>query len=321
MSETVSESLAEKRAGDGVVSAQMAGRAELARAESAVDAPQNFDEPLILRATSGWSALKLGEIWHFRDLLFTLAGRDLKLRYKQTALGVIWVVLQPLMAAGIFTVVFGKIAKLDGDGKPYFVFAFVGQVAWGLFTNTLTKASGCLLGNSQLISKVYFPRFVLPLSGIPSSLIDFAVALAMYVAMVVICHFIPGLPPVVPGWGLVFLPLWIAIVLCIAMGIGLISAAYSVSYRDVQYILPVFLQMLMYASPVAYGNSAVPPWLKDYYYMNPLSSVLEGFRWSLLNTNPPDWRYVGLAAVWSVALLVAGAFSFKRMERRFADVI
>lgn len=270
--------------------------------------------PLVLRPSSGWSALRLAEIWHFRDLLFTLAGRDLKLRYKQTALGVIWVVLQPLMAAGIFTVVFGKIAKLDSEGVPYFVFAFAGQLGWGLFSNTLSKSSGCLVGNSQLISKVYFPRLILPLSSIPSAFVDFAVALAMLAVMLVIYH-------ITPSWPLIFLPLWMAILLAMSVGIGLITAALTVSYRDVQYILPVFMQMLMYASPVAYGVGSVPASIKPFYYLNPMSPALEGFRWSLLNTSQPNWNYVAYSAATALVLLLAGAFSFKRMERRFADVI
>jgi lipopolysaccharide transport system permease protein len=274
--------------------------------------PPNADR--ILRPASGWSAIDLAEVWHFRDLLFTLAGRDLKLRYKQTALGVIWVVFQPLMAAGIFTVVFGKIAKLPSDGVPYFLFAFAGQLGWNLLNNTLTKSSGCLIGNAHLISKVFFPRLILPLSSIPSSFVDFAVALVM-MAVMLACY---GL---MPGWQVMLLPLWMAILLAMAMGVGLISSALTVNYRDVQYILPVFMQMLLYASPVAYGVSSVPASIKPFYYVNPVSPVLEGFRWSLLNTSMPDWRFVGYSAAMAVALLVSGAFAFKRMERRFADVI
>src|ERR1035437_6427426 len=269
---------------------------------------------LFIRPSSGWAALDLREVWQFRDLLFTLAGRDLKLRYKQTALGVIWVVLQPLMAAGIFTVVFGKIAKLSSDGVPYFLFAFAGQLGWNLFSGTVTKASGCLVGNAHLISKVFFPRLILPLSSLPSTLVDFAVAAAMMVVLMVGYH-------VVPGSGLLFLPLWMVILFAMSVGIGLITSALTVSYRDVGYILPVFMQMLMYASPVAYGVSNVPPSIKPFYYFNPISPVLEGFRWSLLNTSAPQWPYVAYSAALATLVLLVGAFSFTRMERRFADVV
>ena len=274
------------------------------------------DPELVIKPSSGWAAVNLREVWQFRDLLFTLAGRDLKLRYKQTALGVVWVVFQPLMAAGVFTVVFGKVAKLPSDGVPYFLFSFVGQLGWNLFSNTVTKASGCLVGNSQLISKVFFPRLVLPLSTLPSTLVDFAVAAAMMVVLMFAFHWGPGVIP------LLLLPLWMAILIAMSVGIGLVTSALTVSYRDVQYILPVFLQIAMYASPVAYAVSAIhDPWVKIFYTMNPLTPVLEGFRWSLLNTAPPTWPLVGYSAAIAVILLIAGAFSFKRMERRFADVV
>lgn len=272
------------------------------------------EQVLLIKPGSGWAALDLREVWQFRDLLFTLAGRDLKLRYKQTALGAIWVVAQPLMAAGIFTVVFGKIANLSSDGIPYFLFAFVGQLGWGLFANTVGKTSGCLVGNGHLISKVYFPRLILPLSSLPSTFVDSGIAAAMLVGLMFYYHTFPGL-------GILLLPVWIAILLAMSMGIGLITSALTVSYRDVGYILPVFLQMLMYASPVAYGVSNVPASIKPYYYANPLSPVLEGFRWSLLNTSAPAWQPVAYAAGLSLFLLAVGAFSFKRMERKFADVV
>jgi lipopolysaccharide transport system permease protein len=269
---------------------------------------------LTIRPSSGWSALNLAEVWQFRDLMFTLAGRDIKLRYKQTALGMIWVVLQPLMAAGIFTVVFGKIAKLSSDGVPYFLFAFAGQLGWNVFSNTVSKASGSLVGNSNLISKVFFPRLVLPLSTIPSTLVDFGVAAVMMVVLMIGYH-------TAPGWPLLWVPLWMVLLLAMSMGIGLVTAALMVTYRDVAYILPVFMQMLLYASPVAYGVSSVPKSMLMFYYVNPVSPILEGFRWSLLGTSMPDWRFVGYAAGVSVVLMVAGAFGFKRMERRFADVV
>jgi lipopolysaccharide transport system permease protein len=268
--------------------------------------------------TSGWAALNLRETWQFRDLLMSLAGRDLKLRYKQTVLGVIWVVLQPLMAAGIFSFVFGKLADFPSDGVPYFLFSYAGLLGWNLFSSTLTKTSTCLLGNNQLISKVFFPRLVLPLSTLPSVMIDFAVAMAMMVLMMAVAHR-------APGWPLLLLPLWMLILLMTALGIGLCTAALAVSYRDVQYILPVFLQILLYASPIAYGLSKalskLSPAMQPLYLMNPLAGPLEAFRWSLLNTTRPPMICLLYAAAVSVVLFLVGAFSFKRMERKFADVI
>ncbi len=269
---------------------------------------------MTLRASSGWVALNLGEIWQFRDLIFTLAARDLRLRYKQTALGVIWVVLQPLMAAGIFSFVFGKVAQMPSDGLPYFLFSYAGLMGWNLFGATVAKVSGSLVGNAHLISKVYFPRLVLPLSTVPSVLIDFSVA----VGMMVVLMFLYG---IVPGWGLLLLPGLIAMLLLFATGIGLCSASLTVSYRDVAYILPVALQILLYASPVAYAVSAVPEHLRFWYQWNPLSGLLEAFRFSILGRGSLDWTLLAYAAGASALVMALGVFSFKRMERRFADII
>ena len=269
---------------------------------------------LVIRPSSGWAALDLKQIWLYRDLLMTLAGRDVKLRYRQTALGAIWVILQPLVAAGIFSFVFGKIAKLPSNGVPYFVFAFAGQLIWSAFSSTLTKASGVLVANSGLISKVYFPRLVLPLSTVPSTLIDFGVALVMMVVLMVIY----GITPTI---GILLLPLWLALILMIAVGIGLYASALMVSYRDVQYVLPVVLQMLLYLSPVPYAASLVPQQWRVYYFLNPLAGLIEAFRWSMIGRGELNWGYVAYSAVVAVAIFIGGAFSFKKMERKFADVI
>lgn len=269
---------------------------------------------LLIEPTRGWSALNVKELWQFRDLLTTLATRDVKLRYRQTALGAIWVILQPLLAAGIFAVVFGKVAKLPSDGVPYFLFAYAGLLGWNVFNSTLTKVSSCLIQNSSLVSKVFFPRLVLPLSSVFSSLVDFGVAFAMMIVLMVIYG-------VVPGAGLLLLPVWLLLTLLLALGIGLYASALMVSYRDVQYVLPVLTQFLLYASPVAYAISAVPGKLRFLYFLNPLSGLLEGFRWSLLGRGTLDARSMGYAALVSVGIFIGGAFAFKRMERKFADVI
>ena len=269
---------------------------------------------LLITPSKGWAALNLRELWQFRDLLTTLAGRDVKLRYRQTALGVVWVILQPLMAAGIFSVVFGKIAKLPSNGVPYIVFSYAGLLGWNAFSSTLTKVSGCLVGNAQLVSKVFFPRLVLPLSTVVSTLVDFGVALAMLIVLMIAYH-------VVPGVGLLLLPVWLLLTLVLAVGIGLYASALMVSYRDVQYVLPVITQFLLYASPVAYALSSVPPQYKMFFTLNPLTGLLEGFRWSLLGRGALDVNSVLYAAVVSMLVFVGGAFAFKRMERKFADVI
>ena len=272
-------------------------------------------EPHIkIRPSSGWAALDLSSVWEFRDLLLALSSRDVKLRYKQTALGVVWVILQPLLAAGIFSFVFGLLAKMPSDGKSYFLFSYAGLLGWNLFNNTVTRSSVCLTGNSQLISKIFFPRLVLPLSTVPAALIDFGVALAMMIVLMFAYHVRPGL-------GLLALPVWIVLLLALATGVGLWTSALTVSYRDVQYILPVAMQLLLFGSPIAYAASTVPLKLRWAYNLNPLASTLEGLRWSLLNTTMPELRFVAYGAVVSMLLLVSGAFAFKKMERKFADVI
>jgi lipopolysaccharide transport system permease protein len=278
-------------------------------------APAGARKPLVtLRPPTRWAALRLGELFEFRDLLLTLAQRDVKLRYKQTLLGVAWVVLQPLLAAGIFTFVFSLVAKLPSDGVPYFLFSFAGLLGWNLFNNILTRTSACLVNNANLISKIFFPRLVLPVATMGSALVDFAVAAGMMGVLLIAYRWAP--PP-----ALLLLPVWLAILAAIALGFGLWTAALSVSYRDVQYILPVVTQILLYASPVPYGASAVPKRLLAVYYLNPLSAPLEAVRWSLLGTAPPPIKWLAYAAVLAAAVLAAGLVAFKRMERKFADVI
>ena len=270
---------------------------------------------LTIQPTAGWQAINFAELWQFRDLLTTLAQRDVKLRYRQTSLGVLWVILQPLLAAGIFSFVFGKVAKLPAPhGIPYLVFSYAGLLAWNAFNSTLTKSSTCLTGNANLVSKVYFPRLVLPLSTVFSTLIDFGVALVVMAILMAVNH--------VPlHLGILLLPVWLLLIVLLSLGVGLYASALMVSYRDIQYVLPVVTQFLLYASPIAYAVSAVPPHLRFVYFLNPLSGLLEAFRWSLLGTGHLDLAQVGYSAGVTVLVFLGGAFSFKKMERKFADVI
>lgn len=269
---------------------------------------------MTIRPSKGWVSLNLRELWQFRDLLGSLAGRDLKLRYKQTALGVIWVVVGPLMAAGVFSFVFGSVAKLSSDGVPYFVFSFAGLLGWSYFSAILNKTSGCLVGNAHLISKIFFPRLILPLSNIGSALVDFGVSSAM-MALLLVLYRIPPSPM------LLLFPVWMLILTAIAMGFGLCMAALAVFYRDIQYILPVFTQILLYASPVAYSVKDVPQHLRWIYVLNPLTPPLEAIRASLLGTTFPAPQSLLISSLLAALLFVCGLFSFKRMERKFADAI
>jgi len=223
-------------------------------------------------------------------------------------------VLQPLIGAGIFSFVFGKVAKVPTDGVPYFLVSYVGLLAYTVFSGTLTKVSGCLVGNAQLISKVFFPRLVLPLSNVFSTLIDFGVALVMAIILSLSFGYSPG-------WHILLLPVWLALILMLSMGIGLYAAALMVSYRDVQYILPVATQFFLYASPVAYPLNAVPAKYHALYLYNPMAGLIEAFRWSLIGRGELPVGPLFYSAAWAVIAFVAGAFAFKNMEKKFADVI
>ena len=281
---------------------------------------------MVIRASRGWQALDLRAIWQSRDLLNTLAQRDVKLRYRQTALGVAWVILQPLIAAAIFAFLFGVVAGLPSGDVPYLVFAYAGQLCWNLFSNTLSRTSNVLVSNSQLVSKVYFPRLVLPISTIYSALLDFGVAFSIMIVLMLIYRITPTL-------GLLLLPLWILTTLILALGCGLILSALMVSYRDVAYVVPVVLQLGQFVSPVNYSTNTVlervaaklspeaVTWVTRAFLANPLAGLLAAFRWSLYGGEPPIWGAVIYAMVCAMLVFIGGAFAFKRMEKRFADVI
>jgi lipopolysaccharide transport system permease protein len=269
---------------------------------------------LVIRPTSGWRSLDLREVWRFRDLLLMFAVRDLKLRYRQTALGVAWVVILPLLGAGVFALVFGRVAKLPSAGVPYFLLAYAGLLGWNLFQGTLTRAGGSLITNAPLISKVYFPRVIVPLSAAVSACVDTLVAMGLLVILLPAYHV--ALTPAV-----LLVPLWLLLLQVLGLGLSLYASALSVSYRDVSHILPVLVQFLLYASPVGYRAAQVPHAFQAVYLLNPLAGLLEGLRWSLLGGTPPRLGAVLYAAAVSCVVLVVGAFAFRRMERRFADVL
>jgi lipopolysaccharide transport system permease protein len=258
--------------------------------------------------------LNVREVWAFRDLIVTLAVRDIKLRYRQTYLGVVWVVLQPLLAAGVFSFVFGTVAKLPSDGVPYIVFSYAGLLGWNAFTGMLLKTSHSMVGNAHLITKVYFPRLVIPISGILSTLLDAAVGLAPLAAMLAIYRVRPGLP-------LLTFPIWLFAFILLGTGLGLIAGALLVAYRDIGHLLPIATQAFMYASPVAYAASAVPASIVKIYSLNPLTHLLAGIRWALLNQAAPQPSSAAVSLVIVVVVFLAGAYAFQRMERRFVDII
>ncbi|MBM3907991.1 MAG: ABC transporter permease [Gemmatimonadetes bacterium] len=264
------------------------------------------------RRGSPWRTLR--EIWQYRDLFAALGTRDLRLRYRQTLLGIAWVVLQPLAAAGIFAFVFGKVAGLPTEGQPYVLFALAGMVAWNFFSTILSRASASLLQNPQLITRVYFPRLILPLSVVPAAIVDLLVTTAA-------CLLIGLVSGRAPTLALLGLPAAALLMGTLALGAGFGAAALAVRYRDVQYVLPVAIQLALYASPVAYSATAVPAAWRTAYDLNPLVAPLELVRWSLLATPFPAWGQIGYSAAVAAGLWIAGVVVFRRAERSFADEI
>jgi lipopolysaccharide transport system permease protein len=254
------------------------------------------------------------ELWEAREVLYRFGVRDIVLRYRQTAIGVAWVVLQPLVAAGIFSIVFGQVAGLPTGGVPYFLFSFAGMLAWNVFNNVVSRSSTSLVANQALVSKVFFPRLVVPLSSVISVLLDFVVAFAMYVVLLLVLR-------VAPGWQVLLTPVWLLITLMLACGIGVAASAVTVKYRDVTYVLPWILQILLYATPIAYALSAVPQNLKWLFELNPLTWLMEVVRWSTLGQPmPPVWQLVALP-VTALIVFFGGIVVFQSYERGFADVI
>ena len=269
----------------------------------------------VIRPTRGWAALNMGDLWRYRDLLLILAGRDVKLRYKQTLLGVTWVILQPLLTALIFTVIFGNFAKMPSDGMPYMLFTFAGLLPWNLFAQSLQRAGNSLVGSTAMITKVYFPRMSIPVASTGAVLIDFGVSLAVCVVLMVVYQ-------VAPTWRLLTLPFFLILTLVTAVGVSLWLSALSVYYRDFMYAIPFVIQAWMYASPVAYAASIVPERWRLLYSLNPAMGFIEGFRWALLGGESPlTVQMVAISTLGALVAFVSGAFIFRRIERGFADVI
>lgn len=254
------------------------------------------------------------EIWRAREVAIRLAQRNIIVRYRQTIFGITWVILQPLVTAGIFTIVFGVIAGLESDGIPTFVFALAAMLAWNMFNGALNGSASSMVSNQALVQKVFFPRMLVPISTLASVVLDFLVGFALFIVML----FVFGINP---GWMVLLLPVWILLILLLSLGFGLMAAAYLVKYRDVGYVLPWALQVLMYASPLAYSLSAVPQNLRWFFEANPITWFLEVFRWSTLGTAaPPLWQILALAVAAPVVFFL-GALVFQKNEREFADYI
>lgn len=279
---------------------------------STVDAP-NLPH-VVIRPSHGWIPLNLGELWRYRELLYFLVWRDVKVRYKQTSVGALWAIIQPLLLALLFTLIFSRIGKLKPPGVPYALFAYAGLLPWVLFATALSESSRSLVVNKELITKVYFPRLAVPLSTILAALVDFAIGSTVLIGMMIFYG-------VVPGWPLLALPLFLGLTVLTALAVGTWLSALNVQYRDVEYVIPFLTLLWMFATPVAYSINAFPEQLRSIVGINPLAGVVEGFRWSLFQKTAAPGSTILISAGVLVLLLVSGLYYFRRTERTFADVI
>ncbi|MBW8768763.1 MAG: ABC transporter permease [Gemmatimonadetes bacterium] len=274
-----------------------------------LEAPVTVIEP-----SKGWVSLRLGAVWRFRELLYFLIWRDVKVRYKQTLLGAAWAILQPLLTMVVFSIFFGKLARMPSDGVPYPLFAYVALVPWTFFANGLTLSSNSLVSNQTLLRKVYFPRLVIPVSAVASGLLDFAIAFVVLLGLA-------ARYGVTPTAHLLWLPVLVLLALVTALGVGLWFAALNVLYRDIQYIVPFLVQVWLYATPIVYPSSLVPERWRTLYALNPMVGVVEGFRWTLLGTGTAPGPMILVSALAALAMLIGGLFFFRRMEKSFSDVV
>jgi lipopolysaccharide transport system permease protein len=277
-------------------------------------AATTHDTLTVIAPSRGWVSLRLSELWEYRELLYFLVWRDVKVRYKQTVLGAAWAVIQPLFTMIVFSVVFGKLARISSDGIPYPIFSFAALVPWTFFASGLSQSSNSLVGSAHMVKKVYFPRLVIPIATVFAALVDLAIALAMLLVLMAYYR-------ITPTWNVLFLPLFILLAFISALGTGLWLSALNVKYRDVRYVVPFMIQLWMYATPVVYPSSLLgEPW-RTVLGLNPMAGVVEGFRWALLGVDTAPGPMIAASTLTACVLLVGGAFYFRRTERSFSDLV
>jgi len=269
---------------------------------------------LRIEPSKGWVPLKMHDLWEYRELVYFLVWRNVKIRYKQTALGASWAIIQPFMTMLVFSLFFGRLAKVPSDNIPYPIFSFAGLVPWTFFSNSLSLASNSLIGSAHLITKVYFPRLAIPIATVLSGVVDFAVAFVMLILMMLYYG-------ITPMMRMAWLPMFLLLALITSLGVSLWLSALSVEYRDVQHVMPFILQFWLFATPIAYSSSMLSePW-RTLYGLNPMVGVVEGFRWALLGTNTAPGLMIIVSSLVALVILIGGAFYFRRMERTFADMV
>lgn len=278
-------------------------------------APTQSDVVTIIKPSRGWSFVNFRELWRYRELVYFLVWRDVKVRYKQTLLGAAWAILKPFLSMVIFTVVFAGLAGLETDGAPPPVFYYAGLLPWVLFQDGVTKAGTSLVSGANLITKVYFPRIAIPLASVTAGIVDFGLAFLILIGMMLFY----GVVPTSAVWTL---PLFLLLALTTALGVGLWLSALNVAYRDIGYVTPFLVQAWLYASPVVYSANIIPEgWARVAYGLNPMAGVVQGFRWAILGGDPPALGLLALSVGVAILFLISGAMYFRRTERTFADVV
>jgi len=268
-----------------------------------------------IQPSHGWVSLKLGELWRYRELLYFLTLRDIKVRYKQTVIGAAWAIIQPFMTMIVFTLFFGGLAAIPSDGLPYPIFSYAALVPWTFFANGLTLSANSLVGSSNLIKKIYFPRLVIPIATIFSGGVDFVLAFVVLIGLMLFYG-------IVPTANVIFLPLFLLLAFVTSLGVGLWLSAMNVQFRDVRYVVPFLTQFWLFITPIAYPSSLIEnDILRALYALNPMTGVVEGFRWALLGTDTAPGPTILISAAVALVLFVTGLFYFRRMEKSFADVV
>lgn len=287
-----------------------AGGSALALPSSGSGAPM-----IRVQRSSGWVSLRLGELWAYRELVYFLTWRDVKVRYKQTVLGAAWAILQPFLTMLVFSLFFGKLAKMPSDGVPYPIFAFAALVPWTFFANGLTQSSNSLVGSANLITKVYFPRLAVPVATILSGVIDFVLAFGVLLAMMFYYRLAPSVH-------VIWLPVFMLLALVTSLGVGLWLSAMNVQFRDVRYTVPFLTQFWLFATPIAYPITLLhEPWKQNVFAINPMVGAVEGFRWAIFGARPAPVAIVAVSFATAIIVLAGGALYFRRMERTFADIV
>jgi len=277
-----------------------------------VKAQNNF--LTIIKPSRGWISINFKELWQYKGLLYFLIWRDIKVRYKQTVIGVAWVVFQPLLTMVVFSVLFGQLAKLPSEGIPYPIFTFTALLPWQLFAYAISQSADSLVANKQLITKIYFPRLIIPISAILSGLLDFGVSFLILIGLMFYYQ-------IFPSWAILTLPFFVVLLIATAFSVGLWLSALNVRYRDVRYAIPFLIQLWFFISPVAYSTSIIPEKWQFIFGINPMVGVIEGFRWALLGKEGVSFPLLIISTAIVFIFLLIGLFYFRRMEKTFADLI